>query len=33
MLEGGCCCGAIRIKSTGEIQAKVRSERINRLGQ
>ncbi|KAF2260125.1 hypothetical protein CC78DRAFT_585231 [Lojkania enalia] len=22
MLEGGCCCGAVRIKSTGEIQAK-----------
>ncbi|KAF2128861.1 DUF636 domain protein [Dothidotthia symphoricarpi CBS 119687] len=22
MLEGGCCCGAVRIQSTGEIQAK-----------
>ncbi|KAL1629200.1 hypothetical protein SLS56_005535 [Neofusicoccum ribis] len=22
MVEGSCCCGAVRIKSTGEIQAK-----------
>lgn len=25
MVEGGCVCGAVRIKSTGEVAAKVRT--------
>lgn len=24
MVEGGCVCGAVRIKTTGEVSAKVR---------
>lgn len=24
MAEGGCLCGAVRVKSTGEVKAKVR---------
>lgn len=26
MAEGGCLCGAVRIKSTGEVKAKVRTD-------
>lgn len=32
MVEGGCVCGAIRIKSTGEIKAKVRTEYLSVAG-